>query len=226
MDKTGQVQRRISLRLIMLALIISGLIFAVGVLVGVQLAGQAENSLQTDLSNLDAQTSFLEVASLTNFSSNQSSLLCPVYAQQLGLFDNQTEQFRLKLDFLSTNDGPSDPEVQQLETSYAYLEARDYLNLLRTTSQCGVKFNSALFFYAPNCPVCDNELASLAQIKRQSNFSVFIYSLDTSINHPAVEALQAYYNVTNATMPVTVLNGQVIYGAQTPQYLSKFLVPQ
>lgn len=226
MKTTEEVNRKISLRLILLALIISGLIFAVGVLIGVQLAGQAENTLQADLSGLDAQSSFLELASLSDLSGNHSALLCPVYAQQLGLFDNQTEQFRLKLEYLSSTDGSNDPQVQSLESSYQYLQARDYLNLKRTQVQCGIKFDTALFFYLPNCPTCDSELAALAQVKRQSNFSVFIYSLDASTNHPAVQALEAYYNITGQSLPVTVLNEQVIYGARDAQNLSSFLYPQ
>lgn len=226
LEQTGQVRRKISLRLILLALVISGLIFAVGVLIGVQLAGQAENTLQTDISNLDAQTSFMELASLSDLAGNRSALLCPVYSQQLGLFDNQTEQFRQELDFLSIKNGPTDPQVQSLESSYEYLEARDFLNLQQTSRQCGVKYNTALFFYGPSCPACDGELAALAQVKRESNFSVYIYSFDATAGQPAVQALAAYYNITGSGLPATVINGQLVYGQQDPQALKGYLYQQ
>lgn len=219
-----QVKRTISLKLIATALIISLVIFGSGVIIGLEFSQASTNSLSNELVSLQAQTSFLEVASQSNFGPqiNQTKLLCLLYASQLSSFDNQTESFRQKLDFLMQNKGSNDLSVLSLEDSYDYLQARDYLNIQRFNFECDFNFNSVLFFSSPNCPSCSDQLNNLAQIKKQSNFSVFIYSFDGTYDQPAVNTLKTLYNVSNS-FPVTVINNKVLYGVYTVSELSNYL---
>lgn len=216
------IQRTISVRLILTALVISVLLFLVGVLVGNQIAQGSNQSLQNDLDALTVQTSFLELASLGSDAGVNQTLLCPVYADQLKAFDSQTEDFRLKLAYLKEKLGPSDPQVQKLSLSYAYLQARDYLNVRRINRACGNRVNVAVLFSSPHCAACDAELATLAQIKKESNFSVFVYSFDASQTNAAVDALKAIYGVGD-TLPVTVLNEHVLVGSQVADTLRALL---
>ncbi len=222
--KEQEIKRTISLKIIVAALIISLLIFASGVIIGLAFSQASTNSLSNELDSLQAQTSFLEVASQSNFgpSINQTKLLCPLYSSQLSSFDNQTELFRQKLDYLIQTRGLTDPSVLSLQSSYDYLQARDYLNIKRFDYQCGFNFNSVLFFYSPNCPDCDNQLTNLAQVKKQSNFSVFIYSFDGTSGQTAVNALKAIYNVSNS-YPVTVINDKVLYGVYNQSEILSYL---
>ncbi|NUN11923.1 hypothetical protein HUU53_04760 [Candidatus Micrarchaeota archaeon] len=211
------MDRKISWKLYLTALIISIIVFSAGIAVGLFLTQSVNDSLQNELSGLRSRTTELELLFLLNSSSN----LCSFYSQQVKAFDQDTSSFGAKLDFLEKKRGRLDQGVRDLKKEFSVMQLRDYLFVSKFNEVCPQKIDSLLFFYTnENCPECTKQGLVGPDLK-QKHPDLMIYAFDVDLNSPAVEALRELYAINS--YPSIVLNGVVFNGYQSSQEIESLL---
>ncbi|MFH0971588.1 MAG: thioredoxin family protein [Candidatus Micrarchaeota archaeon] len=214
--------RSISWNIYIIALIISVLIFSVGILIGMQVSQSATSSVQAQLEELQSQTREFELLSLLQATYPDSSdEFCEYYFSQIDAFGEQTANFGKRLDFLEKKRGRTDTDVQDLKKEYSKMQLRDFLLLKQANEKCKKSIKTILYFYTnDNCPLCTQQGYVLSSLK-ESRPEVMIYSFDTDLKAPPVEAMLGIFQIKH--MPSVVVNGKTQDGFKTAQEISAAL---
>ncbi len=217
-----KISRKFSTNIHLTTLVITILVFAVGVFIGVQIASQTTSQLQQQISQMENTNYNLQLLTLINSSSYNQTVLCTTLENEVSNFQQQTFQMGSNLQFLESKYGSNDPSVVSLKTDYSTLEARDYLLLQKINQECQNPYFTIAYFYSNNnCPSCEQQGNYLTSF-RQSHSNVMVYSFDMDLKNqsPEIELLSSLYNV-NST-PTIVSPNQILTGLQTAQQLDQY----
>jgi len=203
--------RNISWNTYFIALVISVLVFSVGLLVGAQISQGTTAEVQKQLEELQSQNREMELLAVLQTSfPDASGSFCEFYSNQMEKFGKQTADFGNRLDFLERKRGRTDASVQELKTEYSTMEVRDFLLMKQVNEKCGKKTPTILYFYTnENCPLCTRQGEVLTSIKSGMP-EVMIYSFDTDLHSSAIDAMLSVFKVTE--MPSIVVNEKAYGG--------------
>jgi hypothetical protein len=112
--------RKMSVPIYIAAFVISVLIFAVGVYVGNTMDAVVKDSISSDLQSVYAKAQSSELLILLE----DSPAFCPVYAEEAGRMDDETNGLGTRIAYAEDVRGISDPELKK---QYFMLEAQAYL---------------------------------------------------------------------------------------------------
>ncbi|HEV8290097.1 MAG TPA: hypothetical protein VGQ00_04060 [Candidatus Norongarragalinales archaeon] len=213
MDNQQPPHRRINWHTYIVALVITVLVFGVGILLGAEFARAGSSALASDLERLTTESTTLELLLALNVSEEKT---CPLLVSQVARFDKETATFGEKLDFLERSNGRQDDTVVSLKRQYSLKEIRDYLLLLKINNACGHKFDTVLYFYSnKECSDCASQGEALTQLKQAAPDRVMIYSFDADIGGDAPDSLRQVYGISS--YPALVVNGRVLQGYRSAQ---------
>ncbi|MFH1470725.1 MAG: hypothetical protein ABIF01_03180 [Candidatus Micrarchaeota archaeon] len=193
------------------ALIITSLIFIVGLLVGWQLGYTAESQMKLDFEQLRSEGYMLEVLSLLK---GRGEMSCPIYEKQFSELSRKTEEYGDKLNYMENQVGKFDSKVMSLKSDYSLMQMRNYLLLKDLDENCGSKHLTILYFYTNEdySPKTDqgialaDALAGLPEIRGKTR----IYHFDVNVRNSVVDALKEQYGITIA--PTIIINGKKYEG--------------
>ncbi len=217
------MKRKISWMMYLTALVVSILIFSLGILLGIQISQQATSQLRGDLEKLQLQSREIELLTLlqSDLLANNSKELCSIYSEQLKRFGDQTAEYGERLVELESKRGSSDPEAKQLRFEYSIMELRDFMLIKQTNENCGARISTILFFFSnENCPDCTKQVLALREIKNQRQ-EVQIYHLDMGLDAAIIMAFEKIYDVEK--VPSLVVNGKTYEGFQSKNDILKDL---
>lgn len=210
----------------LLALIITSLVFAVGILLGLQLSAQANEQLMQDVTTLKGQSAQLEVLTLLSqegmgLNASNATALCTLYQKQALSLNDDTAALGGKLTLLENQRGFDDPQTISLKEDYSVLEIRDYLFVQQVNRLCNAPFSTILYFYSnKHCDRCSEQGNIVTQVK-SGRPNTLVYAFDTDLNAPAISSLQQAYGITQA--PALVANGRVLQGFQSAATIAQAL---
>jgi hypothetical protein len=191
--------RKISLSLYMAALLISAIIFAVGIYVGQLLERETLGSVSTLIDLTSQKSTSLELLYLVG----DSPRFCPVYSDELLQIDGETEQIGYRLQYMEEKKGIQDDPVK---LKYFMQEATAYLLSKKVQEKCGANFSTVLYFYSiKGCEFCSQQGNELMYLKKTLGDNVKIYSFDGELGSPIVEVLKDEYGVRS--YPSIVVDG-------------------
>ena len=200
------MKRSVSLSLYAGALVISALVFSLGLLMGMQLTQGFAVSIQKDMERLKTESYVVELIA----SSQNASALCGFYEKQVERFGVGTGEIGKKLGFLESQGGS---DAASLKEEYFAMELRDYLLLKKINSICGKKYVPVLYFLSSaNCPSCWQQGQIVSQAKAAAPEKIMVYSFDVDSDSPAAEAAKSIYGVT--AVPSLVVGETVLSGFQ------------
>ncbi len=191
--------RQVSVPIYAAAFFISVIIFAIGVYIGTVLD---KGNVNTMLSEVE-KTNQLALSSQLMLLMGDSSTFCPVYLEELGKLDQETEKLGLKLAYLEDIKGVSDTGLKK---QYFVLETNAFLLSEKVKETCGVNFTTVLYFYSnKNCTDCRQQGYELINLKQKLDEQIRIYSFDGDLGSSLAEALKNRYSVK--TYPSIVIGG-------------------
>ncbi|MFH1779864.1 MAG: hypothetical protein ABH803_01825 [Candidatus Micrarchaeota archaeon] len=213
------MDRKISWRLYASAFLISVFVFAIGLLVGLQVADSVNQGLQSELTSLRLRTTELELLFFLNTTTPE---LCSFYSTQVTSFDADTSDFGARLGFLEEQRGRTDAGVQDLKREFSLMQLRDFLFVKRVNELCPqAGINTVLFFYTnDNCLECTQQGLVGPDLKQINPSKVMVYAFDVDLNSPAVNALLSLYRINH--YPSMVVNGETLRGLQTKSEITRF----
>lgn len=199
--------RKISVPIYAASLAVTLIIFAVGVYVGTILD---KGNLETVQSQIE-KTNQLVLSSQIMLLFGESRSFCPVYAEQLGKLDAETEQVGLKLTYLEDMKGVTDAELKK---QYFALETNAFLLSEKVREKCGGNFTTILYFYSnKGCADCGQQGYELINLKQKMGWRVRIYSFDGELGSSVADALKTEYSVRN--YPTIVIGNKTLFGFKT-----------
>ncbi len=211
-------KRPFSYPMYLIALLITAVIFAIGVYVGTILDRGSLDNLSLDVSQSIQR---LESAQLLFFL-DESASFCPVYADELEKLEADTNRIGQKLNLLEDK-GAVD---LGLKKQYFSLEAQSYLLSKKVKEKCATRDVLVLYFYSnTECAQCRNQGEELEAVrdetlvKSANAYHIRLYSFDGDIGSPVAEALKEKYDVSR--YPSIVVNDQVYEGYQDQEALRR-----
>ena len=201
------MKRKMSISLYVLALLITILIFGLGVYLGTIIDKSKVSNISSEVETISQRLSNTQLLLLLE----DSSSFCPLYKDELDNLDGQTEKIGLQLQFLEDTKGIIDVELKK---QYFVLEAQAYLLSQKVNEKCGSNDVLLLYFYSnKNCNDCKKQgeyiLTARENIKSR-NFSIKIYSFDGDLGTPIVDALRNKYSISK--YPSIVINENLVEG--------------
>lgn len=192
-------------------LIISALIFLVGLLVGWGLGAAATAQLQENIQRLEEEQRELDVLALL---AEQPEVGCGAYSAAFESFTRKTRAFGEKVEYLEKKKGKLDEEVLRLKSGYAILQARNYLILRKMNELCGESRNIILYFYTNEnySEATDQGIVLWKVIPTLPAYAdnTSVYHFDVKVNNSIIEALKKAYGIS--VLPTLVVNGKKIEG--------------
>ncbi len=208
------IKRSFSWKLFAVAFVISGLLFALGVLLGLQISQQANAQMLFELEALQSQTRELELFSLLQADSleGNASKFCSHFHEQLGKFGDETAKFGVRLEALEKKRGADDPLTKKLRADYSVMEIRDFLLIKQLNSKCEKRIPAVIYFYTNiQCPACTQQGLVLRELKRIRP-DVQIYQLNSDLDTPVIGSIIAIYEIKE--YPSLLVGGAVLGGFQ------------
>ena len=190
------------------ALVITMLVFLIGVLLGNYVSSIKLNSLtglgkELELQTLGTQIKFdLLTESFTcDNESLESNVQLTAELRDLGN----------KLTYMESKLGQDDPNVLMIKEYYHLLEIQHWRYTKQLKEKCNQTYNTVLFFYAKtkDCPNCEDQ-GEILTYAHKEYLSFNTYSFDIGIDNPALNTLKDMYGVETA--PTVVVNGKTYEG--------------
>ena len=194
--------RKISTKLYLTAFILAIVIFASGIFIGMRLDEFNFVGITYEVDLLSQRIASIQLLMLME---GNSSDFCPVYKAELTNLDEEMQKIGYKLTFLESEKGVTEPKLKK---QYFILETESYLLSERVKKLCTDNSSLIVYFYSnSNCSVCRSQGDEILKARDATitKKNVKIYSFDTDLDSPVVEALEKRYNVT--TYPSIVING-------------------
>jgi hypothetical protein len=206
-----------------IALVITCLVFAVGILLGIQLNAASSQQLLDQSARLTRESAELEVLSMISREGlNASAPLCELYYAQARTLGDQTTSLGYKLTALEAARGPGDESVAALKSDYSLLEIRDYLFAKEVNHLCGGRLDIVVYFYSNSGgETCRRQGEILSSIRTASPQVTLVYSFDVNLQGSAVQVLKESFGVRTA--PSVVANGKLLEGFQEAAAISSAL---
>ncbi|MFH0818199.1 MAG: hypothetical protein V1909_06240 [Candidatus Micrarchaeota archaeon] len=204
------MQRKIS-PLHIVALVVTSLIFIVGLLLGWQMGYTAESQMKSDFEGLQSENYMLEVLSLMR---GRGEMGCPVLETQFFMLSQKTTDYGSRLEYMEKQLGKLDPKVMALKSDYSLMQLRNYLLLKDTDESCGSRHIAILYFYTnegysvntDQGIALDDALLQLPEIRDRA----MIYHFDVNVKNSIVDALKEQYSVSK--VPMLIINGKKYEG--------------
>lgn len=197
--------RNAILALLITAVIIGTVIYAVNYLNNQRVAelNSIQSQLSTDTLSVETQFALLESAPCQDLSQGNT-------------FSQEVADLGGRLSIAESRSGATDPKVLELKKQYTLLEIRDFLLTQRLALTCHVHPHIALYFYsnAPGaCPDCDRASYALSYLQQQYP-ALRVYSFDYNLDLGALKTLETVEKI-DPRFPAFVIDGKPVYGFTT-----------
>lgn len=188
------------------------IVFLVGYIVGGQIS-------EMKLQNLQRLEQEIRVESLSNelvFQLVQKDLCASI---NMTSYTEELASIGKKLTYMETIYGFDAPEVVQLKNYYSLLQIRHWMLAQEVNNKCGYDKPTILYFYTnEGCVDCEDQGLVLTNVYR--NYPLFnTYSLEYNLENPAIEFLEERYDIKREHLPTLVIDGEVLYGFQSKDFL-------
>ena len=205
-----KVERKISFNLYITALVITVLVFSLGVYVGMVIDESAKDKVEGELLTLEQDLYLSRVLFLVE---DQVGEFCPIYSERLEAVDEERELIGDRLEYLESVRGLYDEELKE---RYYYLEFENYLLMKKMQNDCGEDYVLVLFFYDSGEE--SGEQGEELDALRASDSNVKVFSFDGSSESAIVEVLKEQYSVDS--YPAVVIGGELVSGLHSAAELA------
>lgn len=202
------MERKLSLHVYLIALVLSALVFISGVALGNYLDDLNRAKISQEISQTHQRLASVQLLSLME---DNSSSYCPLYLSSLADIDREVENSGHKLTFLENIKMIRDDELKK---EYFILEGESYLLSKKAKQLCNDRGVLLINFYSnTNCSTCQNQGNVILNARDEllsENISIKLFSFDGTIGSPLANSFKNQYNITS--YPSIVINNNTYSG--------------
>ncbi len=194
-----KVKRKISMNLYITALVLTVLVFSLGIYIGMVIDESAKDKVESELLALEQD---LYLSRILLLMEEEIGEFCPIYSEKLEAVNAERELIGDRLEYLESVRGLYD---ETLKERYYYLEFENYLLMKKMKKDCDEDYVLVLFFYdeSEESRVQGDELNTL----RASDSNVKVFSFDGTSDSAVVKVLKDQYSVKS--YPTVVMDGEL-----------------
>jgi thiol-disulfide isomerase/thioredoxin len=186
--------KRFDRDILVIALIISTILFLSGVALGWFLNETKISILEQSLIDTkgDIENFQLQILLLDNLGKN---ITCPFLEEQIKNIDKKAYELGSKLESLSKENKENEDYVKA-KSEYSRILVTYWSLAGKMKNLCGHEnFVSVLYFFSKNCISCDDQSFVLTYLKDKLNEKFLVFTLDADFNEPVINILKKYYNI-------------------------------
>jgi len=222
------MRKKINILRYISVLILTIMIFTIGIFIGTSVEEARIKNLYNQLSdqNLDYQNLITEnnyidyLLSENNFNkTNSCKIIKGSYYASIVSLDNS----RLKLENYINQGKVKLEEFSRLKSFYTNLQINYWITANKINMVCDSNLNSILYFYGDKkkCPSCEDQGIHLNYVKQKLNDNVLIFSIDVN-KKGVVDLLKQKYQINERELPIIIINNK-IYNFKTNDEIFKIL---
>lgn len=212
------VKSKIGLDVYIITTVISTLLFITGILLGITISGQRVNILDGEINylrdsieNIELEFLFLDMMA--------GNISCSYFIGEANRLAVDSTELGASVDLYEQTQRWDDPTYLSLKSRYMLVTVRDWLMLEKIKKTCLGNYTTILYFYGSECPECATQGFVLTYLKDKYPQQVMVFSLDTGLDVPIVNALKTSYNVTE--YPSIVVDNKRYSGFVNTTYLEE-----
>ncbi len=188
---------KVSKNIFVTAAVLTALVFSSGIVLGWYLDHNRVSILQSEIGDLQASFTNLDLENSVYQSLNQTSL-CNIYIDKATKFSGEADRLGNMInDFRIVNQFERD-DIDALKKKYTTINLQFWLQMVNLKKNCDYNTTTILYFYKiSDCDECVAQGIVLDSMKKnyQSNLMVFAIDRDTDLG--VVNLLKTVYNVTS-----------------------------
>ncbi len=191
-------------------LILTIVIFSLGILVGNLITNQKVDLLVDITQDLQTKTLSTEVS----FQILQENICA---TDSSFILTEDLVELAERLDFLENELGWDHPRIVELKEQYFIVQARHWLMNKKQVEQCLDEQNEnesiILYFYSNrgDCPRCQQQGTVISYLHSRYE-GMKVYSFDITSPTPVVQTLIEVYQLNRAQLPAMIINEEVVQG--------------
>jgi len=226
--RNGDFKKQLSVKTLVSALIIAGLLFGTGVYTGFSINKERLSAIEVDMRDVvkdieDFQLQFLFLDTLGG------EAACPFLADSLKKINDQSYEIGRKL----TENNPETGEItdynfyESLRERYGRVLTSYWLLATKMKDVCKTKEKTVIFFIEKdNCVKQNPNLCSaqgfvLDNLKRIFEENLLVFTIHADLKEPSVKVLKDYYRIDS--YPTLIIDGVKYIGFQDKDTLLKIL---
>ncbi|MFH1408871.1 MAG: hypothetical protein ABIH34_03115 [Nanoarchaeota archaeon] len=101
-------------------------------------------------------------------------------------------------------------EYLQLKEDYTIISLRTWITAKSIYDSCNTEFIPVLYFYSRSCDVCVDQGKELDALKRTLDKEAMVFTIDIDADERIILRLQQFYNITQT--PAIIIDGTVLQG--------------
>ncbi len=201
-----------------LALLITGAIFIIAILVSNYFNEKKIESVQT----IEDRIAIDILSSETQFDLIRSSS-CSLISNNI--LSTELNDLASRLAFMEQNRPNDDTELLRLKRQYSLLEIKDYLLMQRLETQCGFKSISVLYFYSNEDGACKDcqKTGYVLTYLREKYPGLRVYSFDYNLDLSALQTLIKLNKIDGSKLPAIIVGSKSYYGLTTLEDFEKVM---
>jgi hypothetical protein len=219
-----KIQRKVSSSRILVALVIAGLIFCLGVALGFILDGQRLQWIQYQSQQQKSDYESLQWQYLFLTSSTDKEQTCAVLHVALEKSITDLGRSLDKVQTYKKDSQINEKDYALIERSYVIDNLKYWLLASKTKKECGGDYVTILYFFSEkNCPNCPDQGVILTYYKQKydEKLLVFPINLDLEYSEASLGILRSMYNVT--TLPTITVEDKKFEGVVSKEYLGRII---
>jgi hypothetical protein len=202
-------RNKIGLDVYIMTAVVSSLLFITGLALGLAFNAEKIDILDVEINNMRNSVENIELEFLF-LDMMEANISCSYFIGEANRLAVEASDLGNRVDLYEQTERWEDPNYYTLKSRYMLVNVRNWLMLEKIKRVCEGNYQTVLYFYGDNCAECATQGFVLTYFKEIYGQRLMIFSLDTSLDVPIVEALRLSYNVTE--YPSLVINNKIYSG--------------
>ena len=203
-------RKKTDLKILVSAMIVSGLLFGAGVFTGYVINMERFSSIEKnirsvsrDVENFQLQFLFFDVLG--------ENSTCLLLTDTLSSIDRQSYDIGSRLTAYGAEAEIQDyNEFVGLKKEYSRLLISYWLLANKLRESCRINTSTIIYFFSEDCARCDDQGFVLTYLKNKLKNRLLVFALDGEFEEPSVQTLKKYYNINS--YPSLVIDGKLYEG--------------
>jgi hypothetical protein len=211
------IERKVDVKKHLFALVITALIFTVGILIGLGLSEERINFMSESIGEQQIEYESLQMQLL--YLTGQEEKNCEVLLKSLERNIYDLENSRVKLENYIAGDESESFDL--VKRDYMLTEIRYWLLANEVEEVCASDAVNVLFFYEKDevCGDCSTQGYILTYLKDRLGENFLVFSLDVGFDEPMIQILKEGYGVEE--LPAVVFDNVTFNGLAEKEELFK-----
>ncbi|MFP4402172.1 MAG: hypothetical protein ACLFPL_02975 [Candidatus Nanoarchaeia archaeon] len=210
-----------------IVLILTVIIFSLGVLIGSQVEDFRIDNLENQFreeSNKFTQIQ-AEIDYINFLIESEDNISCGTLTDSYLTSVEQLDDSVFRLENYQSTATFNQKQYRELQNQYFNLETRYFILAQSINTICPFSFDTILYFYTDdeNCPECEDQGVYLDHIKNKYQDDVMIFSFDTQGSSNIVTLLRLNYDIDVFETPTIIINGEEQLGFSSSQTIEEYL---